>query len=94
MIAPVALLISFALPVFAAHVSQWGNVQSLRPGDRVGIIQSDQKRVEGNFHNATEEGITIKTDQEITVAKTNVIACTAALAYPVQSAPCSVRLSA
>src|SRR5581483_1098979 len=37
------------------------------------IIQSDQKRVEGRFERVTESGITLRTDQELTVTQENVI---------------------
>jgi len=70
--APV-LLIAFAWPGLAADTSQWTNVQGLRAGDRIGIIQSDQKRIDGRFQSGTETGITLDADREITVPKENVV---------------------
>ena len=48
-------------------------MQSLRKGDRVGVIQGNQKRVEGRFELATETGITVQADQTITVEKSDVV---------------------
>ena len=68
-----SLLVAFAWPGWAADDSKWTGVQSLRPGDRIGIIQSNQKRVEGEFRNATESSVTIQADRETTIAQDDVI---------------------
>lgn len=67
------LSIVIVLPGFAADASDWKNIQSLRSGDRIGIIQSDQKRIEGTFRNATDSGISLVADRDVTVPKDNVI---------------------
>ena len=68
-----SLLVAFAWAGRAADDSEWTVVESLRPGDRIGIIQSNQKRVEGEFRNATETGVTIQADRDITVGKDDVV---------------------
>jgi hypothetical protein len=65
------LLISCA--AFAADTTQWSNLQTLRPGDRIGIIQSDQKRVEGRFTRVGASEITIDAGQEITLIQNRVV---------------------
>jgi hypothetical protein len=72
-VAVVALaLVVFQNPLGAKH-DDWTNLNSLRPGDMIGVIQSNQKRIEGRFQNATESSITIRADQEITMARPEVI---------------------
>ena len=53
--------------------SQWSSVQSLRKGDRVGVIQADRKRVEGRFESATDARITLQADQLVTLEKAEVV---------------------
>ena len=57
----------------AQDASQWSSVQALRKGDRVGVIQIDQKRVEGRFESATESRITLQADQTVSVEKSDVM---------------------
>lgn len=57
----------------AQDTSQWNSLQSLRKGDRMGVIQTDRKRLEGRFESATEARITLRTDREITVEKAEVV---------------------
>ena len=57
----------------AQDSSQWSAVQGLHKGDRVGVIQTDQKRVEGRFETATDSRITVQADQIITVEKADVM---------------------
>jgi hypothetical protein len=57
----------------AQDSSQWSGVQALRKGDRVGVIQANQKRVEGRFESATESRITLQADQTVTVEKADVV---------------------
>ena len=65
----IAVLLLAAQAGFAEDASQWSSVQSLRKGDRVGVIQADQKRVEGRFESATDARITLQADQAITLEK-------------------------
>ncbi len=71
------LLLSATLQIALAQDpkqdAQWTNVQALRKGDRVGVIQSNQKRVEGTFDSATADRITLQADQQITVEKSDVV---------------------
>ena len=65
------LLISYT--AFAADTTQWSNLQTLHSGDRIGIIQSDQKRVEGRFTRAGGSEITIDAGREITLVQSQVV---------------------
>lgn len=67
------LLITAAQVALAQDTSQWSNVQSLRKGDRVGVIQANQKRVEGRFESATDARLTLLADQQITLEKAEVV---------------------
>ena len=67
------LLLLFATGAFAQDSAQWGRVQALRKGDRVGVIRGDKKRVEGRFESATDARITLRADQEISIEKSDVI---------------------
>ena len=58
---------------FAQDTSQWSNVQSLRKGDRIGVIQANQKRVEGRFESATDARLTLRADQEIVLERADVV---------------------
>jgi hypothetical protein len=69
----VGLLIIAAQAGMSQDSSQWSSVQALRKGDRVGVIQTDQKRVEGRFDSATEARITVQADQLVTVEKADVV---------------------
>ena len=66
----IALLFSVALH---AQEAPWNNLQSLRKGDRVGVIQSNQKRVEGRFESVTDSRITLQADREISIEKSDVV---------------------
>jgi len=69
----IAVLLLAAQAGFAEDTSQWSGVQSLRKGDRVGVIQADRKRVEGRFESATDARITLRADQEISLEKAQVM---------------------
>ena len=58
---------------FAADTNQWSNLQTLHAGDRVGIIQSNQKRVEGRFTHVGDSEITIGAGGEITLPQNQVV---------------------
>jgi hypothetical protein len=63
------------LSVFTLHAqdAQWNNLKSLRKGDRIGVIQANQKRVEGRFESATDSRITLQADREISLEKSDVV---------------------
>jgi len=66
--------LSAAVPEeFAGGEDAWTNLTSLHPGDRVGIIQSDKKRVEGRFASFTDTSISITGDQPMTIEKDKVV---------------------
>jgi uncharacterized protein YcfJ len=69
----IAMLLLASQAGFAEDTSQWSGVQSLRKGDRVGVIQADRKRVEGRFESATDARITLRADQEISLEKAQVV---------------------
>jgi hypothetical protein len=53
-----------------ADSSQWSAVRDLKKGDRVGLVQSDMKRVEGRFDGASDDAITVDGN---TVSKDRVV---------------------
>jgi hypothetical protein len=57
----------------AEDTAQWSNLQTLRAGDRIGIVQSNQKRIEGRFESATESRITLRADQPVSIEKSEVV---------------------
>ena len=61
------LLVAAAQLGLAQDTGQWSSVQSLRKGDRVGVIQANQRRVEGRFESATDARITLQADQQVTL---------------------------
>jgi hypothetical protein len=69
----IAVLLAAAQAGFAQQASQWSSVQSLRKGDRVGVIRADRKRVEGRFESATDARITLQADQQITLEKAEIV---------------------
>ena len=69
----IAVLLLAAQAGFAQDPSQWSSLQALRKGERVGLIQADQKRLEGRFESATDARITLQADQLITLEKAEVV---------------------
>jgi hypothetical protein len=66
----IAALFSLALH---AQDAQCTNLKSLRKGHRIGVIQSNQKRVEGLFESATDSRITLQADREVSIEKSDVV---------------------
>jgi hypothetical protein len=62
-----------ALPASAADSSQWTSLESLRPGDRIGVIQKNQKRTEGKFQRVSDSEIALDTGLPVSVAKADVL---------------------
>ena len=71
--AAILLLCITAPASFGQDVSQWQNLGRLKPGQSIGVIQSDLKRVEGRFENVTESGITLRANEVVTVPQEKVI---------------------
>ena len=72
-IAAVALAAVFSVSAVARDEPDWNNLGTLKSGARIGIIQSDLKRIEGIFASFSGSGISVLTDREITVPKEKVI---------------------
>lgn len=68
----VILAAILALPALADDLGQWANLRELRRGQRIGVVQSDLKRVEGRFEAFTESAISLSADHLIAVSKKNV----------------------
>jgi hypothetical protein len=60
-------------PVIAQDDLTWDNLGTLKLGNRIGIIQSDRRWVEGRFAGFSDSGISIRADQLITIRKAKVI---------------------
>src|SRR5436305_14130016 len=58
---------------FAADTTQWSNLQTLNPGNRIGIIRFNQKRIEGRFTRAGVSEIAIDAGGKITLAQNQVV---------------------
>ncbi len=71
--AAVILTALLTLPAFGADASLWSNLGGLKRGARIGIIQSNQKRIEGQFEGATDSEISLRTDQVVTLPKDAVV---------------------
>ncbi|HEY7336086.1 MAG TPA: hypothetical protein VH639_14450 [Bryobacteraceae bacterium] len=57
----------------AAKEDDWTNLNSLKSGDRIRVIQSSRQTIEGRFQQANDSGITIHVDREITVPRPDVV---------------------
>jgi hypothetical protein len=66
-------LLLISCTALAADTTQWSNLQTLHPGDRIGIIQSNQKQVEGRFTRVGGSEITIDAGREITLIQNQVV---------------------
>jgi hypothetical protein len=71
--APAILIAVLTLPLFGADKALWSNLGSLKPGDRIGIVRSDQTHIEGRFESFTASAIAVRTDQVVTVANNDVV---------------------
>ena len=60
----------FVLALLAADTGQWSSIHELKKGDRVGVVQSDMKRVEGRFDSATDDTIVV---DGVTLSKDRVV---------------------
>jgi hypothetical protein len=69
----VMAVVGSAALALAADSEDWAKVQSLREGDRIGIIRADMKRVEGSFVGASESSIVILGDAQMTLSKDDVV---------------------
>lgn len=68
-------LIVLASAGVAADTSDWANVQSLRAGDKIGIVRRNEPLVEGELAMATAAGIQVRADggRTIEIAKEAVL---------------------
>jgi hypothetical protein len=57
----------------AANDDDWMNLNSLRRGDKIGVIQLNRQRIEGRFQEANESAILIRADREVTISRPHVI---------------------
>ena len=61
------------LPAFGGDSKLWSNLGVLEQGERIGVIQSDHKRIEGWFEGFSESTISLRTIQSLTLPKDNVV---------------------
>jgi len=73
LIASVILAALFAVPVFGGDAGDWSNLRKLKPGVPIGVIQSDQKRVEGGFESFSDAGLTLRGGPPIVIPKDSVV---------------------
>lgn len=67
MFAAITLL---AAAMSAAELNDWKNLDQLKPGDRVGVVSADMKRVEGRLDAVQENAIQVEGQ---TLAKDKVV---------------------
>jgi len=70
--AVVVLTLLLAAPAFSRDGANWKNLGNLKPGQRIGVIQSDGKRTEGTFAAVTDSTLSVRTDQVIALPKDSV----------------------
>jgi hypothetical protein len=66
-------MLALVASAWAADEGNWNNLAQLKRGDRIGVIGSDMKRTEGRFVSFEEGGLSIETDQPVTIAKDRVV---------------------
>ena len=62
-----------SFPAGSDNSGQWSQVQSLQAGDKIGVVQSSFKRVEGRFESASADSITVQAETLVTVPKDQVV---------------------
>ena len=67
------LVALFAVAGVAEDTAQWTNLAALGKGQRVGVIRSDGKRVEGRWAGSTENSLTVRADQDVTLTRDEVV---------------------
>jgi hypothetical protein len=67
----VLLLAALAAPAFSQD--NWNSLRSLKPGQRIGVVQADGKRLQGTFASFSDAALSIRTDQVTAVPKDSVI---------------------
>lgn len=67
-----ALFLASGMTVLGADAGDWANVEALRRGDRIGIVQADQKRVEGRLESASGSAIVLQ-DSGASIGRENVV---------------------
>jgi hypothetical protein len=72
-IAIAILSIMAAGSALCGEPGDWSRVQALQPGDRIGVLQSGDRKVEGRFVRATETNITLDAPGAATLAKDDVV---------------------
>ena len=72
-IAAILLAAVVAAPAFAADNQNWGHLNTVKTGQRIGVIQKDGKRVEGTFAAITDSEISVQSAQIVKVPKENVV---------------------
>ena len=72
-IAAILMAAIIAAPAFAAENTDWGHLNSLQPGQRIGVVQRDGRKVEGTFSAVTDSDISIAAGSVLKVAKDNVV---------------------
>jgi hypothetical protein len=66
-------LLAAALAAPAFSQDDWNSLRSLKPGQRIGVVQADGKVLRGTFASFSDPALSIRTDQVIVVPKDSVI---------------------
>jgi hypothetical protein len=72
-IAAILVAAAVAAPAFAADNHEWNNLNRLKPGQRIGVVQKDGKKLEGTFSGVTDADIAITAGPVVRVTRDNVV---------------------
>jgi len=73
----IAIALALSLQARDAGKSSWANVENLRPGSKLTVIQIDGHREKGRFRQAPEQAITIRTRRgEVEISRARVVKIT------------------
>jgi hypothetical protein len=73
----IAIALAVSLQARDTGKSSWANVENLRPGSKLTVIQSDEHREKGRFRQASEQAITIRTKRgNVEIARAQVVKIT------------------
>jgi len=67
------LAAALTLPAFAEDHGLWSNLNHLKLGERIGVIQAGKKRIEGRFQGFNESAISVGAGQVVALPRSEVI---------------------
>jgi hypothetical protein len=68
-----ALFTLLVVPALQAADSDWNNLNALRPGDRITVIQADQKRIEARFDSASASSLVVQQNGRVSLQRQDIV---------------------